>query len=108
MGVVPEKCPYCGSTSIGVGYQIGGGRLYVDAYAYHSRTAGSAPKRVARAAPENAAALREKIKEETASAPCRFAVSSFYHLLQYRMQCSSGAGGSKSDCIFSSSPASMA
>ena len=41
MGVVPEKCPYCGSTSIGVGYQIGGGRLYVDAYAYHSRTAGS-------------------------------------------------------------------
>ena len=41
MGVVPEKCPYCGSTSIGVGYQIGGGRLYVDAYAYHSSTAGS-------------------------------------------------------------------
>ena len=34
MGVIPEKCPYCGSTSIGgVGYQIGGGRLYVDAYA---------------------------------------------------------------------------
>lgn len=33
MGVVPEKCPYCGSTSIGVGYQIGGERLYVDAYA---------------------------------------------------------------------------
>lgn len=33
MGVVPEKCPYCGRTSIGVGYQIGGGRLYVDAYA---------------------------------------------------------------------------
>ncbi len=33
MGVVPEKCPYCWSTSIGVGYQIGGGRLYVDVYA---------------------------------------------------------------------------
>ena len=36
-----KSAPCCRSTSIGVGYQIGGGRLYVDAYAYHSSTAGS-------------------------------------------------------------------
>ena len=33
---LPEKCPFCGSTNIGVGYQLGAGQVYADVYAYHS------------------------------------------------------------------------
>ena len=29
-------CPHCKSTNIGIGYQLGGGRLFTDPYAYHS------------------------------------------------------------------------
>ena len=29
-------CPHCKSTNIGIGYQLGGGRLFTDRYAYHS------------------------------------------------------------------------
>jgi len=31
-----SKCPHCGSTDMGVGYQLGGGQLYADLYAYHA------------------------------------------------------------------------
>lgn len=31
-----EKCHYCNSTNIGIGYQLGSGQLFVDPYAYHS------------------------------------------------------------------------
>jgi len=31
-----EKCPYCQSTNIGVGYQLGNGQLFADLFAYHS------------------------------------------------------------------------
>ena len=36
-----EKCQYCGSTNIGIGYQLGNGQLFVDPYAYHSRSQSS-------------------------------------------------------------------
>ncbi len=32
-----EKCPYCGSTNIGIGFQLGNGQLFVDRDAYHSK-----------------------------------------------------------------------
>ena len=31
-----SQCQYCGSTNIGIGYQLGNGQLYADQYAYHS------------------------------------------------------------------------
>lgn len=31
-----EKCPYCQSTNIGIGYQLGGGQIFADIFAYHS------------------------------------------------------------------------
>lgn len=36
-----NKCPYCGSDNIAIGYQLGGGRLFTDQYAYHSQTRAS-------------------------------------------------------------------
>lgn len=34
--IIIERCPYCDSTDIGIGYQLGSGQLYADLYAYHS------------------------------------------------------------------------
>lgn len=36
-----EKCKYCGSTNIGIGYMLGNGQLYADRYAYHSKSSSS-------------------------------------------------------------------
>lgn len=33
---LPSVCPYCGGTDIGMGYQLGAGALYADAFAYHA------------------------------------------------------------------------
>lgn len=33
-----DKCRFCGSTNIGIGYQLGNGQLFADPYAYHSTT----------------------------------------------------------------------
>ena len=33
---LPSVCPYCGETDIGIGYQLGAGALYADAFAYHA------------------------------------------------------------------------
>lgn len=30
-----EKCPFCQSTNIGIGYQLGEGSIFADEYAYH-------------------------------------------------------------------------
>ncbi len=29
-----EKCPFCGSDDIGIGYQLGHGRIFADEYAF--------------------------------------------------------------------------
>ncbi len=34
--IIIERCPYCESTDLGVGYQLGSGQLFADLYAYHS------------------------------------------------------------------------
>lgn len=31
-----QRCPHCNSSNIGIGYQLGGGGLFADRYAYHS------------------------------------------------------------------------
>lgn len=31
-----QKCPFCNSSNIGVGYQLGNGQIFADIYAYHS------------------------------------------------------------------------
>lgn len=31
-----ERCPFCNSNNIGVGYQLGAGQIFADLYAYHS------------------------------------------------------------------------
>lgn len=36
-----NKCPYCGSSNIGIGYHLGNGQLFVDPYAYHSKSQSS-------------------------------------------------------------------
>lgn len=36
-----EKCSYCNSTNLGIGYQMGNGQIYPDLYAYHSAKSGS-------------------------------------------------------------------
>lgn len=32
-----DKCSYCGSKNIGIGYHLGNGNLYVDQYAYYRK-----------------------------------------------------------------------
>lgn len=41
MSPVPDRCPHCGSTDLGLGYQLGTGQLYPDLYAYHSASSSS-------------------------------------------------------------------
>lgn len=36
-----EKCSFCSSTNLGLGYQMGNGQIYPDIYAYHSTQSGS-------------------------------------------------------------------
>lgn len=41
-----ERCPYCGSTNMGIGWQMGNAQLFPDLYAYHSTSSGSAIKQI--------------------------------------------------------------
>ena len=36
-----DKCPYCGSNNIGIGYHLGNGNLYADQYAYYRQSSSS-------------------------------------------------------------------
>lgn len=36
-----DKCPYCGSNSIGIGYHLGNGNLFADQYGYYSQSSSS-------------------------------------------------------------------